>query len=200
MSTARTTELEATNAILATAGLALATAVPPTGTDGLAAYTALVEARKRVLSRGWNFNTEYKVTYTPDGSDNIAVGTDVISIRPSGGDSGRRLAMRGDDVFDVDENSLTFDAAIELDVVKLLEWVDIPQAARIYVQYLGAQMFLERQYPDSDMLRWVGQEMLRAGAELERVDADSASYNLYNNADVAKVFYRGGNGNSVYLD
>ena len=81
MTVAATTELESINIMLAAIGEAPINSL--TGTlpvDARLAQQTLTEVNKEVQSEGWSFNTEIDVTLTRDGSNHVALSTDVLRV------------------------------------------------------------------------------------------------------------------------
>lgn len=198
MTTTKLTELEAVNAILTSAGLPFIASLPPFDQDPVIAYDILKEKRRQHLARGWSFNTEYCVTYSPS-AGLIQVPEAVVSIVPAGISEGRRFSLRDVTVYDRDENTTTFEDDIEVDQVLLLDWDETPHLFRVLVQHDSTVEFLNRNFPDSPNIPGARASAALALAEFQRSDAEADESNLFRNPEIAQIAYRPSSGDSVYL-
>lgn len=191
--TARLTELEAVNLILRSAGLPTTLSLPPDPeTDAEAAYTDLQEAAQRLNAIGWSWNYEYDVTLELDGAspNTITVDSDVTQIRASRGWGYRRLVLRGDTLYDLENNSDQFTASVTVDLVRLLTWDLMPDLARWYSAYAGSEAFLMRTFPGSDEINRVRAEKESIWARLLHLESEMGDHNVHRNPDVFDAFHR----------
>jgi hypothetical protein len=141
-----TTETEAVNAMRATNGDSPVDDLDaPLPADVEIAVNILKNVHKAVLSRGWHFNTDYAVTLSPDGSDEIVPPTDAIRLRKSNTAAQRDLqvAFRTGKLFNIADNSFEFDDDVQFDIVRLLDFADCPETARAYVYILASRKYQE---------------------------------------------------------
>ena len=135
MSLLPTTELEAVNDLLLAISEAPVNTLSGTlPTDASIAKRVLDSVNRKVQGKGWHFNTEYNVTIALDGSSQIVLGASVVSITSPT----KNITIREGKLYDIDERTFTFTAALtNLTTVTLLAFTDIPQAARTYIVELG---------------------------------------------------------------
>ena len=105
-------------------------------------YNLLRDANVDTQAEGWHFNTERHVKYTPDSvTGKIAIANDVLQLDVSEGwthriyDVIRRDGVLYDKIDHTDDfSSIT---TIDLDVVKLYTFENLPIPFRRYITYLS---------------------------------------------------------------
>jgi len=180
MTTAATTELESINIMLAAIGEAPVNSL--TGTlpvDVKLAQSTLTEVNKEVQSEGWSFNTEIDVTLTRDGSNNIALSTDVLRIDPNIHQHTNIDAIqRGLKLYDRLNNKYDFDEDLICTVVYFRTFDEIPEPARRYITIKAARIFVDRLVSDEGLRTYTQQDEIRARAILMETDLSNADHNL----------------------
>lgn len=137
---APTTEVDAVNAMIASIGeRPVNTLGDVNRQDVTIAMTALARHLDDVQSRTWWFNRETKVSFSPnvDGEIEIAPNMRKVEISENSvqSDTVDRYVVRGSKLYDKTEHSSTsFTEALELDYTVVLDFEDLPQAARTYIQ------------------------------------------------------------------
>lgn len=186
MASALTARLEAVNVMLATIGQ------PPTSSLSANAPLSVVladatlnEVLREVQSQHWNFNTEYEREYTPDTSSRIYVGTDVIwAVDES---RATNVTLRGRQLYDLEDGTYEFDSPIKLTIRVCLDWDQLPEPARRYIEIRAARIFQQRIVGSVKLDGFTSRDEERALAALRAFDTDEAQYDLRSNPDV----YRG---------
>ena len=180
MAVAATTELESINIMLAAIGEAPVNSL--TGTlpvDVKLAQSTLTEVNKEVQSEGWSFNTEIDVTLTRDGSNNIALSTDVLRIDPNIHQHTNIDAIqRGLKLYDRLNNKYDFDEDLICTVVYFRTFDEIPEPARRYITIKAARIFVDRLVSDDGLRTYTQQDEIRARAILMETDLSNADHNL----------------------
>ena len=130
-----TTELEAVNIMLAAIGESPVNTL--TGTlpvDVKLAQTTLEEVNKEVQTEGWSFNTEINVELTRDGSNHIALSSNVLIVDPNIHDHPDVDAIQiGLKLYDRKEHTYEFDDDLKCTVVYFRTFNDIPEPAKRYI-------------------------------------------------------------------
>ena len=141
-----TTELEAVNIMLAAIGESPVNTL--TGTlpvDVKLAQTTLEEVNKEVQTEGWSFNTEINVELTRDGSNNIALSSNVLIVDPNIHDHPDVDAIQiGLKLYDRKEHKYEFDDDLKCTVVYFRTFNDIPEPAKRYINIKAARIFVDR--------------------------------------------------------
>ena len=134
------TELSAVNAILGAIGQAPITDIDTANNAEVGfLYNILRDCNVDLQNEGWHFNTERHVKYTPDSSTNkIAIGNDILKMDVTDGwtkrnyDVVKRNGFLYDKLDHTDDWSELSDG-IDLDIVRLLAFEDLPSPFQRYI-------------------------------------------------------------------
>ena len=135
------TELSAVNAILGAIGQSPVTSINKTNPEIGFIYNLLRDANVDLQSEGWHFNTERHVKYTPQdvgGVQKIAIGSDILKMDVTDGwtkrnyDVVKRNGYLYDKLDHTDDWSELSDG-IDLDIVRLLAFEDLPSPFQRYI-------------------------------------------------------------------
>lgn len=188
-STARLTELQAINRMLAGIGQSpitqagLNNAANP---DVAIAKETLYEVSRQIQSEGWAFNKEYNVILSPNTDGKIAVGTDVMQIDASnityrgnsfsdyydtatfGSVANAKMDIIIKDNFLYDKRAKTdkFSQAVQCTVIYYRKFTDCPPAIQYYISDKAAETLCQRVIGDTSMY-----QMLAARTESSRTYA-----------------------------
>jgi len=186
---AKTSELEAINTMLSAAGTAPVSSLPSLGNstpDATQAENILNEARRDVLTKRWNFNTEKEVAVTTDPSTgHYTVPPAYIDVDGSAGKNGtmdlvERTTAGTTKLYD--RKNKTFNlgvgATIYLDVTIEFLFAEMPQVFRHYVMVKAARLFVDRVVGDQAAHVFSLQDEQRAKMAVEKADARSADHNM----------------------
>ena len=136
------TELSAVNAILGAIGQSPITSLVFTNPEISFIYNLLRDANVDVQNEGWHFNIEKHITYTPDANGKIAIGDDILKIDVTNGWSNKTydVVRRNGYLYDKYDHTDDFSdiTTIDLDVVRLLSYEDIPSPFKRYIIYKAA--------------------------------------------------------------
>ena len=133
-------ELSAVNAILGAIGQAPVNSIDTSENREVAfLYNILRDCNVDLQNEGWHFNTERHVKYTPDSTNNkIAIGNDILKMDVTDGwtkrnyDVVKRNGYLYDKLDHTDDWSELSDG-IDLDIVRLLSFEDLPSSFKRYV-------------------------------------------------------------------
>ena len=180
MAVAATTELECINIMLAAIGEAPINTL--TGTlpvDAVTAQRTLAEINKDVQNEGWSFNQEFNVKLTRDGTNQIALGTDMLKVdanvfaHPT-----IDVIQRGLKMYDRKNNTYVFDTDLTCNVTYFRNFDEIPESARRYINIRAARVFVDRLVGDDGLRTYTAQDEARARANLMENDMDNADHNV----------------------
>lgn len=194
MSLTLTTELDAINIMLGTIGespinsLDAATGV----VDAVTARSILAEVAVQVQEEGWHFNTEYEFVLTPDaGTKEIYVAPNTIEVDVSPYTTNVDVAIRGNRLYDRMNKTYQFSQDIKADLTILLEFNELPQAARHYITIRSARVFQQRVVGSQLLGAYTDADEARALRAMRRYEAKSGDYNiLTGNYSVMRVIDR----------
>ena len=192
MSLTPTSELEAVNTMLNTIGEApVNTLVNMTSVDALAALSVLHSVNRGVQVEGWFFNTEYDYPLVPDLDNNLPLPTNLMSVDSSEVSNKHDLVQRGSRAYDRKNHTYTFTETVKCNLILLLAFEEIPEAARNYIT-LRASRILQDRLLGSDSLHGMNREdEYLALTSLRLIESQNADYNiLTGNQDVYRIISR----------
>ena len=191
------TELSAVNAILGAIGQApvtnLGNVVDATGSEipGVSAYdnpeiafiyNLLRDATVDVQSEGWHFNSEKHVTYTPDGNKHIIIGDDIIRIDVSNPWAKKTLNVvrRQGRLYNKMTHSDEFTEDIDLDVVRLYSFEDLPIPFRRFITYRASRMAATQLVANPQLVQLLGAQEQQARASLMEYECNQGNHSMFN--------------------
>lgn len=177
-----TSELDAINIMLGTIGespinsLDAATGV----VDAVTARAILSEVSVQVQEEGWHFNTEYEFVLTPSlDSKEIYVPANAIEVDASAYDRNDiDVAIRGNRLYDRKNKTFQFQQDIKADLTILLEFNELPQAARHYITVRAARVFQQRVIGSDTLGSFSEKDEARALRSMRRYESKTADYNI----------------------
>lgn len=182
MALSMTSELDAVNIMLGTIGespinsLDAATGV----VDAVTARAILSEVSVQVQEEGWHFNTEYEFVLTPAlGTKEIYVPANTIEVDASAYDRNDiDVAIRGNRLYDRKNKTFQFQQDIKADLTILLEFNELPQAARHYITVRAARVFQQRVIGSDTLGSFSEKDEARALRSMRRYESKTADYNI----------------------
>lgn len=169
------TELELVNHILQTAGEDQTPTLNTTHPAVIAARQALMSYNKEFQSTGWWFNKEFAVKLLPDSDGRVAIPGDAVSFQVTSCVLDRsspweqaRFVRRGGFVYDSIKHTDVIDMAVWADIVRLLDYVDIPTQAATYLKHLAAERYFLDVDGDLSQARELSRRTMEAWARLQQ--------------------------------
>lgn len=141
-----TTELAAVNEMLTAIGVTPVNTLDVSGlTDAAIALDTLRNISKEVQTKGWWFNQDFNVTFAASNSE-IVVGPAYLSVRPTFGlvstaGETRQFVLRNNKLWDVGNQTAVFASSVRADVIREIEFEDLPESARRYITVRAARVF-----------------------------------------------------------
>ena len=196
MSLTATTKLEAVNTLLTAIGEVPVNSLTSGLVDAETAETILDSVSREVQSQGWNFNTDYEREFTLDSNKQIVLPPDILRI-----DMAERrtteldVVARGSKLYNRATNSFYFDASIssvKMNAVVLLNFDDLPEAARRYVTIRSTRIFQDRVVGSETLHAFHQRDELVALVELKDADSEVSDHNIFDNYAVTSIIDRTG--------
>jgi hypothetical protein len=182
------TELEAVNIILGSIGEAPINTLSGTlPVDVNTAVDVLKEVRRKVCEQGWNFNTEYEIQTTLNGSGEVILASNVLKCEPTYPSWDLQLTQRGTRLYDLKNHTYVFTQAPKLNIIYFLTWDELPQAAREYIAHRAARTFQGRYMGSPELENTVSREEMLANAALKAWDDQTSNHNIFNSYDMARL-------------
>jgi hypothetical protein len=183
-------ELDAVNSMLLSIGQAPVNTLNVSGiTDVALARQQLTGMTRRVLSRGWNFNTDKNYQLVPDVDGLIAVPAGALKFEgmsPTDEFTQRRHPTKGMCVYDQTRNSFTFTAPVSLKVTWAFAFEDLPETARCYIATAAGRRFQSKAIGSQILDRFEEEDEMKALILMERDERGSRKTNMFRgNAQLA---------------
>ena len=180
------TELSAVNAILGAIGQSPVTAVSGNANPEVSfIYNLLRDANVDTQTEGWHFNTERHVKYTADSVTNkITIGSDILQIDVSKGwthrqyDVVKRDGVLYDKLDHTDDWSDLTDDGIDLDIVKLITFENLPEVFKRYITYKAATRAATQLIGNPQLAQLLGQQEGLARATCMEYECNQGNHTM----------------------
>ena len=180
------TELSAVNAILGAIGQSPVTSLVFDNPEISFIYNLLRDANVDVQNEGWHFNTEKHVQYQPDSTTNkIEIGNDILKMDVSKGWTHRQydVVKRNGYLYDKydhtdDWSDLTSDG-IDLDVVRLFSYEDLPSVFKRYIIYKAASRAATQLVGNPQLVQLLQQQEVMARATCVEYECNQGNHSMF---------------------
>jgi len=188
------TELEAVNTMLVTIG-----EQPVSSLDNLAglqdasiAKQILSNISRAVQSKGWVFNLDLQVIYTPDANGEINLGANVLRIDTTTKvrSTTKDIVERGGKLYDREKNTSIFTDTVKVDRVIVLNFDDLPEVARRYIAIRSARVFHDRVVGSGELHDFFREDEQVAWQELLEYEGEVGDYTIFDDYDVYRIIER----------
>ena len=178
------TELSAVNSILGAIGQAPVTSLVFDNPEISFIFNLLRDANVDTQAEGWHFNTELHVKYTPDSvTGKIAIANDVLQLDVSNGWSRRNydVVRRGGYLYDKIDHTDDFSSidSIDLDVVKLQNYEDLPIIFRRYITYRASRMAATQLVANPNLVKLIAQQEALSRAALMEYECNQGNHSMF---------------------
>ena len=198
MALTATTKLEAINTMLSAIGESPVNSLTYGLVDAEQAETILNSVNREVQSMGWSFNTDLKRQFVPDSNKQIQIPSNILRIDMAQDKTDKiELVQRGTKLYNRASNSFYMDDDITqvlMNAVVLLEFEDLPEAARRYITIRAARIFQDRVVSSNDLHIYQERDELMALVELKDSDNQVLDTTIFDNYSVVSVLDRTGGG------
>jgi len=176
-----TTELEAVNIMLSTVGEAPVSTLEVSGlTDVAIAKQILTEVSRAVQTKGWHFNTEinYELSPNTDGFITPPLNTLRIDTTPEYRDID--VTHRGTRLYNKVDHTYVFTDPLKLELIVMLAFTDMPEAARYYITIRASRIFQKRVLGSDVMEAFTQDDELQSLVTLKEAEGDTGDANVFN--------------------
>ena len=178
------TELSAVNSILGAIGQAPVTSLVYDNPEISFIYNLLRDANVDTQAEGWHFNTEKHVAYAPDSvTGKIAIANDVLQLDVSEGwtrriyDVIRRDGVLYDKINHTDDFSDI--TTIDLDVVKLYTFENLPIPFRRYITYRASTKAATQLVANPNLVKLITQQESLARAAIMEYECNQGNHSMF---------------------
>ena len=187
-----TTKLEAVNTLLSAIGESPINTLNSGLVEATLAEQIVDNISRSTQSRGWSFNTDLEFKLSPDLAGEVALPTnclhvDMTSLRMS---STSDLVQRGNKLYDRVKNTFAINDTIEVDIVVLLDFEDLPETARRFITVRAARVFQDRTLGSDTLHGFQQDDEITAWADLQQAEAEVQDYNIFDNYETYSVVDR----------
>ena len=185
------TELSAVNAILGAIGQSPISQLkdPSTGVIANAnpeiqfIYNLLRDANVDTQSEGWHFNRERHVTFSKDTNNKIAISDDIVKIDLPDNWSRRHynFVRRGGYLYDKITHTDTFTdmgTTIELDVIRIYNYEDLPPVFKRYITYRASRMAATQLVANPQLVQLLGSQEALSRASLMEYECNQGNHSM----------------------
>lgn len=186
-----TTKLQAVNTMLSAIGEPPVNTLSSQRADSNIAEQILDEVSRDVQGYGWHFNTEENIVLTPDSTGYIVVSENTVRVDTDKYKyTNLDIVLRGDKLYDRVTNSYLFAGQVTVDRIVLLEFNEIPDAARNYITIRAARIFCDRMLGSEKHHVFNNQDEMMALVRLRSYENDTADHNIFDEYSTLSVVNR----------
>jgi hypothetical protein len=193
MAVTLTSKLDAINSMLIGVGEAPVNTLNSGLQEAEIAAITLTTVSREVQSSGWTFNTDLKITLVRNTANNIVVPLNTLQVDTLG--LKRRydtdVVLRSGKLYDRTKNTFEFTDNIEVDIVLLFDFEELPEVARRYISLRAGRKFQENTIGSSEMTQLQYKDEQNALFALREADSQAADFNIFDNYDTFRALDRG---------
>jgi len=184
------TELDAVNIMLSVIGESPVNTLEVTGLGDVAtAQNILSEVSKSIQERGWGFNSESNYPLVVDIEGKIYTPLNALRVDTEDAEQ-LDVTVRGNRLYNKETHSFVFVKSVLCQITFMLDFSDIPQAARYYIAIRAARIFQSRVVGSETLEKFSAQDELDALCYLKDSDTDTADYNMFANKTSMSILTR----------
>lgn len=187
---APTTKLEAVNTMLSAIGDSPVNSLASGLVDAELAETILDATSREVQSKGWHFNREFKFRITPTVEGFIILPTNCLKVDGIEQTADQDLVQRGSKLYNRRSHTFAINTSVEVDMVVLLDYEELPEAARNYIMVRAARIFQNRTVGSDTLNGFEVNDENVAWVELLDMEGETADYTIFDNSSVQRVLDR----------
>lgn len=187
-----TSELDAVNVMLTSIGESPINTLGSGLQEAEIAEVVLDNVSRDVQSTGWHFNTEIRYNLARNSSNEITLPTNAIKVDKTNilREYDMDVVERGRKLYDRIGNKYTFDNDIEVNMVVLLPFEELPETARRYITLKSARVYQQRMIGSETLSRQLMMDEQQAFLALREAEAEASDYNIFDNYDTYRALDR----------
>ena len=175
------TELSAVNSILGAIGQAPLTTLNFDNPEVSFIFNLLRDANVDTQAEGWHFNTEKHVKFSRDANGKIAIGDDILSMDLHDNQARRthNLVRRNGFIYDKQDHTDVFTADLDLDIVRLYRFEDLPIVFRRFIIYRASRQAATQLVANPALVRLLGVQEGQARAALMEYECNQGDHSMF---------------------
>jgi len=193
MAVSKTSKLDAINSMLIGIGEAPVNTLNSGLQEAEVAEIVLDSISREVQSGGWVFNTDIRYTLSPNSSNIISLPSNTLRVDTTGlkRDYNTDVIERDNKLYDRTKNSFEFTAAVEVDIILLFDFTELPEIARQYITLRAGRKFQENILGSAEMTQLQFKDEQQAFFALRAADSENSDFNIFDNYDTYAPLDRG---------
>ena len=182
------TELSAVNSILGAIGQSPISSLTFENPEVAFIFNLLRDSNVDVQSEGWHFNTENHVEFTPV-NDEITIADNILKLDVSGDWSSREYDVinKNGKLYDKLDHTQTWTEAIDLDVVYLYEFENIPIVFRRYITYRASRMAATQLVANPELVKLLSSQEALARAACMEYECNQGNHSMFGFPDDSSI-------------
>jgi hypothetical protein len=175
------TELSAVNSILGAIGQSPLTTLNFNNPEIAMIYNLLRDANVDTQAEGWHFNTEKHVLFARDANGKVAIGNDILSMDLHDNQARRtqNFVRRNGFIYDKIDHTDVFTEDLDLDVVRLYEFEDLPIVFRRYITYRASRIAATKLVANPELVKLLAQQEALARAALMEYECNQGDHSMF---------------------
>ena len=191
-STAKISELDAVNSVLANIGQSPVNDLTDNSVDIGLAVRHLSNVSRELQMRGWSFNTDVEYVLTPNTDDKIAITDDILAVDLDKVDYPKLdVVIRGSFLYNRYDRSYTFTGDLKADVTWLLSWDNLPPHAQNYIMVTAGIRMADDTESGAASHKFGQEDQLHAWNAFKSQEVDTNDANLVRYSRSASLRGRG---------
>jgi len=194
-----TSELDAVNIMLTSIGESPINTLGSGLQEAEIAEVVLDNVSRDVQSAGWHFNTEIRYSLTRNTANEINLPSNVVKVDKTSllRDYNIDVVERGRKLYDRIGNKYTFSEDIEVDMVVLLSFGELPEVARRYITLRASRVYQQRMIGSESLAKQLIMDEQQAYLSLREAEAEVGDYNIFDNYDTYRALDRNPNSATI---
>ena len=149
---------------------------------------------REVQSEGWTFNKEYHYEFAPNADNEIEIPNNILQIKltENANNTTHDGIRRQGKLYDRQNHTYkwTHSNPIEVDIVWLFDWVDLPEPIRNYIQARAATLVASKIIGDDDQfIRLEKQEALLRALAME-YETQQGQFTMFGHPQGQQNYYQ----------
>jgi len=189
------TKLDAVNVMLSIIGEAAVNSLSSGLLDAEMAETILDNITRSVQSTGWSFNEEIGYTLSPDSKGHLNLPANCVRVDLSQTESKYRnstfdYVQRGSKLYDKINHTYVISDTVVVDMIVLLDFEELPEAARRFITIRASRSFQERVVGSDTLSSLTADDENTAWLDLLHAESDVNDHNIFDDSSVSRVVNR----------
>ena len=175
------TELSAVNSILGAIGQSPLTTLNFDNPEVAMIFNLLRDANVDTQAEGWHFNTEKHIKFSINTDGKIAIGNDILSMDLHDNQKNRTkdLVRRNGFIYDKIDHTDVFDNDLDLDVVRLYNFEDLPIVFRRYITYRASRVAATKLVANPNFVKLLAHQEALARAALMEYECNQGDHSMF---------------------